>query len=249
MSIDNVCVITSYYNEPPEILNRCIESVRKQTTPVSHYLIADAPATCQCTPPFDVARHVVLGQSHKDYGNTPRGIGALLAISEGADAIAFLDADNTYDPDHIETCVKLAKAHPGADFIAARRRIRLPDGTPVPSEDEPIDRHVDTNCFFLLPGAFHVIPHQVLQPKKLTIVGDRLFLAALEGLRCIGTEKPTVTYTSTWRVHYEAAGVESPADAKDSVNIEKLMWWWRGLTVMDRAITLRHLGLKKLWGM
>lgn len=243
-----VAVVTPYHNEDEEVIHRCIDSVEKQTYPCEHYLIADGPV-CKCTTPFDADRHIVLGQSHGDYGNTPRGIGALLAISEGADAIAFLDADNSYDPDHIETCVNLAEKHVGVDFVVALRRIVLPDGTPVPGGDEPIDKHVDTNCFFLLPGAFHVIPQQVLQPKPLTIVGDRLFLAALQGLRCIATEKPTVTYVSNWKVHYEDVGLEPPPDAKGTIYIDKLMGWWRGLTPMERAITLRQLGLKKLWGM
>lgn len=239
-----VAVVTPYYNESLATMIRCTNSVAAQTYPCEHYLVADSPA-CNCDTSFKVARHIVLGQPHKDYGNTPRGIGALLAISEGADAVCFLDADNSYDPDHVETCVALAG--PGVDFIVARRRLVLPDGTPVPGGDEPIDKHVDTNCFFLLPGAFHVIPQQILQPKQLTIVGDRLFLAALQGLRCIATEKPTVTYVSNWKVHYEEAGVEPPPDAKGTIYIDKLMMWWRGLTAMERAITLRHLGLKKLW--
>jgi len=245
-----IAVITPYHHGSKKWVDRCIENVRKQTVPYKHYLVWDGPAdTCQCTPQFENARHIVLGEWHNDYGNTPRGIGALLAISEGADAISFLDVDNFYDSDHLETCAALAEKHIGADFIVARRRIVLPDGTPVPGEDEPINEHVDTSCFFLLPGAFHVIPQQVLQPKQLATVGDRLFLAGLQGLRCIATEKPTVTYTSNWRVHYEAAGVEPLADAKGTIYIDKLMNWWRGLTPMERAIKLRQLGLKRLWGM
>jgi Glycosyl transferase family 2 len=244
-----VSVITPYHSESRKFLETCVESVRNQTIPCRHYLVADGPASiCQCTPEFDNTRHIVLGVPQKDYGNTPRGIGALLAVSEGADAVCFLDADNLYDPDHVETCVALAEKHPGADFIVALRRIVLPDGTPVPGADEPIDKHVDTSCFFLLPGAFHIIPQQVLQPKQLCTISDRLFLAALQGLRCIAMERPTVTYTSNWRAHYEAAGVDPPSDAKGTIYIDKLMGWWRGLTPMERAISLRRLGLKRLWG-
>jgi len=242
-----ISVVTPYHSETRKFLDRCIDSVRAQTMPCRHYLIVDGPASvCQCSPtqPGD-ARHVVLGECHNDHGNTPRGIGALLAISEGADAVCFLDPDNLYDPDHVETCAALAAKTPGADFVVARRRIVLPDGTPVPGEDEP--NHVDTSCFFLMPGAFHVVSSLVLQPKTLSCVGDRLFLAALEGLRCVATERPTVTYTSDYRVHYEAAGVEPPPDAKGTIYLDKLMGWWRGLTAMERAINLRKLGLKRLW--
>ena len=247
--MSTVAVITPYHDQTRKFIERCTECVRAQTVPCRHYLIVDGPANvCQCSPmDSDDIRHIVLGKCHDDHGNTPRGIGALLAISEGADAVCFLDPDNLYDPDHIETCVALAEKHPGTDFVIARRRIVLPDGTPVPGEDEPIDQHVDTSCFFLLPGTFHIIPQQVLQPKVLSCVGDRLFLAALEGLRCVATERPTVTYTSDYRAHYEAAGVEPPPDAQGTVYLDKLMGWWRGLAPLERAITLRHLGLKRLW--
>jgi hypothetical protein len=46
-------------------------------------------------------RHIRLGRPHNDAGNTPRGLGALLAVSEGYDGIGLLDADNWYDEDHI----------------------------------------------------------------------------------------------------------------------------------------------------
>lgn len=242
-----ISVITPYHSETRKFLERCTESVRAQTMSCRHYLIVDGPASvCQCSPTQpDDARHIVLGECHNDHGNTPRGIGGLLAVSEGADAVCFLDPDNLYDPDHVEVCATLAEKTPGADFVIARRRIVLPDGTPVPGEDEP--NHVDTSCFFLLPGAFHIIPQLVLQPKALACVGDRLFLAALEGLRCVATERPTVTYTSDYRAHYETAGVEPPPDAKGTVYLDKLMGWWRGKTAMERAIILRQLGLKRLW--
>ena len=243
-----VSVITPYWsgNTQSDIL-RCIESVRNQTVPCKHYMVLDGPASCQCSTDFDVARHIILGEQQNNYGNTPRGIGALLAVSEGADAVTFLDADNLYDPDHVETCVALAQKTPGVDFIVARRRIVLPDGTPVPGADEPIDKHVDTSCFFLLPGAYHVIPQQVLQPRQLCTVSDRLFLAALEGLRATVTDHVTVTYRSKWRVHYEAAGAEPPSDAQGTIYMDKLMGWWRGLPPLERVIKLRHLGLKRLW--
>ncbi len=41
-------------------------------------------------------KHISLPQSHTDYGNTPRGIGSLVADIEGYDFIAYLDADNWF---------------------------------------------------------------------------------------------------------------------------------------------------------
>ena len=45
--------------------------------------------------------------------------------------------------------------------------------------DEPISLHVDTNCLYLLPGSFHLIPHFAMIPYPLAAVGDRIFYAVL----------------------------------------------------------------------
>ena len=164
----------------------------------------------------------------------------MLAISEGANAICFLDADNLYDQDHVETCLNVAAAN---DYVAARRRIVLPDGTPVNCLDEPIEQHVDTNCFFFLPGSFHTLPRWALQPREVTILGDRLFLASLHGLKYAATNKPTVTYTSGWKCHYQAAGVTPPPDAKPNADWRPVRDWWRGLSAIEKTVVRRKLAL------
>jgi len=232
-----VAAVTPYLRELDDILLRCIDSVRAQTVSCCHYLIADSPGRDWVGK--RVERHVALGEPHRDYGNTPRGIGALLAISEGADAIAFLDTDNLFDPDHVEICLNAAKE--GLDYVVARRRIALPDGTPVICQDEP--GHVDTNCFFFLPGSFHTLPRWVLQPRPLAILGDRLFLSGLGGLKYAVTNRPTVTYTSNWRVHYQAAGMTPPADAKSSIDGSSQALWWRGLSPAEQIVVRRLLSL------
>jgi len=93
-----VAYITPYFKEDADILERCIRSVQAQTIKADHFLISDGYQ--QDWVANRVARHIPLGKSHGDYGNTPRGIGAQLAVSEGYDAIGFLDADNWIDPEH-----------------------------------------------------------------------------------------------------------------------------------------------------
>ncbi len=46
-------------------------------------------------------------QPHLDYGNTARAIGSIEAVARDFDAIAYLDADNWYEPDHLEQMVAL----------------------------------------------------------------------------------------------------------------------------------------------
>src|SRR5574337_2079445 len=103
-----VAVVTPYFKEPAATLARCIDSVRKQHADreigeIAHILVADGHPQHWID---DLSvRHLKLDRAHGDFGNTPRSIGAQLAASEGYDAIAFLDADNWLDPDHVAACV------------------------------------------------------------------------------------------------------------------------------------------------
>jgi hypothetical protein len=81
-----VAVITPYHREELEILQKCHESVRQQTYPCAHYMVADG------FPRQEIAiwpvEHIILSQPHSDSGNTPRGIGSFSAMNQGYDAIA-----------------------------------------------------------------------------------------------------------------------------------------------------------------
>ncbi|MCU0940002.1 MAG: tetratricopeptide repeat protein, partial [Burkholderiaceae bacterium] len=98
-----VAVVTPYYKERRAWLERCIASVKAQDYPVTHYMVADGFA--QDWIDHSGVRHLKLDQGHADFGNTPRAIGAQLAVSEGFDAVCFLDADNWFAPDHVSRCL------------------------------------------------------------------------------------------------------------------------------------------------
>ena len=106
------CVVTPYYKEERALLERCFGSVRRQVPNVDHIVVADGhPQDWIDALPV---RHIKLDRAHGDYGNAARGLGALMAIAEGYDGIAFLDADNWYDDDHLASC--LAAAESGQDI-------------------------------------------------------------------------------------------------------------------------------------
>lgn len=238
-----VAVVTPYFKEPREWLERCIASVRAQTHACDHILVADGH-------PQDWVdgaglRHLRLDRGHADYGNTPRSIGGQLAVAEGYDAIAFLDADNWFEPDHVQTCVDVA-VHSGADFVSARRHFVRADGSRMPvriGEDEN-GSHVDTNCFFLLFGAFHTLPRWLLMPKPMAIWCDRFYLSSLreEGLTEARTAHATVNYLCTWADVFRSIGEEPPAYAKLGLPRERLLEWARRLQPGDLAAVRRLSG-------
>jgi glycosyltransferase involved in cell wall biosynthesis len=238
-----VAVVTPYYKEPREWLQRCIDSVRAQTHACDHILVADGHPQDW----IDQAgvRHIRLDRGHADYGNTPRSIGGQLAVAEGYDAIAFLDADNWFEPDHVERCVEVALST-NCDVVTAKRYWVRADGSRMDvriGEDED-GSHVDTNCFFLLFGAFHSIPRWLMMPKPMAIWCDRFYLASLreEGLREASTSEPTVNYLCTWANVYRAIGEDPPAYAKEGLPMERLTNWLKALQPGDLAHVQRMSG-------
>lgn len=238
-----VAVITPYHKEPRAWLERCLASVQAQDHVCEHFVISDGHP--QDWLDQTNVRHIRLGLAHADYGNTPRSIGAQLAVAEGFDAVAFLDADNWYEPQHISACVDAALAS-GADYVVSGRSLNREDGSVLPwrsREDEMVE-HVDTSCFFMLQGAFHALPRWLLMPKPMTMLGDRYFLLSLreENLREARTDRRTVNYLCGWADVYRAVGEAPPAFAKEALPLHQVRQWLRGLTERDHLLVERLSG-------
>jgi len=240
-----VAVVTPYFQEPDETLERCLGSVRRQDHPVTHILVADGHPR----PLIENAgvRHLRLDRAHADAGNTARGIGALLAVAEEFDAIAFLDADNWFDDRHVSSCIQTAHSTPEyPDFVVARRRLCRPDGSQLRDSIEEDERgqHVDTSCVFLLRPSFYVAARWATMPKALSAVGDRIFLRLLivENLRANRNSSTTVNYTCTYRSPYLVANEEPPSSAKPDPDPAHFDAWWRSLSARERIIANRLVG-------
>ena len=223
-----VACVTPYWDESDAVLRRCLDSVAKQTHETVHYVVADGNPRGWLDAPGSRVRHLVLSSAHADDGNTPRGLGALLAAAEGAEAVTFLDADNTYEPDHVACCLATARAAERPDVIAARRRLVQLDGSPMTLVDEEFPRHLDTSCMFILRSGFQSLALWPLQPKALSCICDRLVFAGMKrsGLRFAATTRPTVNYYTKYAVHYRSAGVPVPDHAKPTIDVSELKRWW-----------------------
>jgi len=235
-----ICVITPYYKEGRELLVRCLDSVRRQTVQVDHLLVSDGfPQDW-----LDDAgvRHIRLDRAHGDYGNVGRGVGAMMAIAEKYRAIAFLDADNWCEPDHIECCLAAAARQPAAPYVVARRDFVKPDGTALRlpnSEDFPNGDHVDTNCYLLLPPTFPLLHHWCTSPREFAAVGDRLFRQVLKtrlGPPALVAHKTTINYLCLFEGLYRAAGEEPPPGAKPGVDWRPAIAWLKALSPEDLAL-------------
>ncbi|MFM2357870.1 MAG: hypothetical protein RJA61_607 [Candidatus Parcubacteria bacterium] len=209
-----VAVITPYYKESIEIVERCHKSVLSQTHSVTHILVADGF-------PNDVVQawntqHIILPVSHGDYGDTPRLIGSLSAVAQGFDAICFLDADCWFESGHIESLVSLMQKEK-VDIVTATRVLRRSDGSVlgICAESNGTDFN-DTNCYLISKKAYGVLPFWTLKDKKFSIIGDRIFWSEIlkKGYSKVHSKKPTVNYTTLFAHHYILQGEEPPLDSK-----------------------------------
>jgi hypothetical protein len=231
-------VITPYHKEDRGMLERCINSVKHQTLAADHFLMADGFP--QDWIDGERVRHIKLDRAHDDNGNTPRGIGALLAAAERYDGIALLDADNWLEPDHVDTCAAAARAVAGrvCDYVIARRNFRRPDETIMKVEEEPIQLHVDTSCFFFLRGSYHTLGVWALMPRKAAPACDRMFYQALRRHPLVAavTHKATVNFHCRYASAYRALGEAPPPGAKPNVNSHAFRLWLNSLS--DHEIEL-----------
>ncbi len=220
-----VAVITPYYKEDVSILQRCQDSVATQTHPCTHFLIADGhPQEAVANWPI---HHVTLPTAHGDNGNTPRAVGSLTAINQGFDALAYLDADNWYFSNHVETMVALHQSS-GADVCTAGRTINRLDGSLmyVDKTENDGERFVDTSCLFLTRKAFKLTPYWAMMPKELSPVCDRIFWHAIcaRPLARAHNAEPTVGFSTQYECHYRNIGEKPPTGAKKVDETTALSW-------------------------
>ena len=209
-----VAVITPYYKEEFKTLWRCYRSVLKQNYPhCRHFLVSDG------LPLFYIdnwdVEHLKLSNCG-DYGDTPRAVASAVAAAQGYSAVAFLDADCWWEPDHLKRAVRTLEETQAA-VVTMPRKLYKPDGTFLQTDRESVGEGFnDTNCFLVAKQAFPFISAWIWKPKHLSKIGDRVFWQALKqhGVKIARQPVPTVNYTTNIAFHYQQAGLTPPPDAR-----------------------------------
>ena len=217
-------VITPYLKEDLGIIERCHESCLKQTRKVNHFIVADGNPN-NAIDSWDT-NHIILSNSHNDYGNTPRGIGAMSAMNLGFNVIFFLDADNWFEKDHVESILRMKTEMPFLDIAASYRNFVLPEGIFV--EPDAVDhekRHIDTSCMCFFETSFFLLPFWLTMTKEVSCLCDRVMFKRFKdnNLKIGFTEQRTLNYTTNYKIHYARAGIVPPKTAKelDTSNLNK----------------------------
>lgn len=243
MSARFLAVVSACFDEDEATVQRCIESVQRQdvTWPVRHYIVCDG---IRRELPSGV-HALTLPRPSNDCGDTPRCVGAALALRDGCSGLMFLDADNTLHPHHLAHALRVHQATT-ATVIVAQRRLLRPDGSELPlvSIEDRDHLHVDTNCFVLFGAAMSEVLKWTTIPRQLACIGDRVFWEALRATphAKAATNLATVHYTCRWAASYEAAGETPPPGSKRlEPDLADLGEWWNGLSEQDRAAIAARL--------
>ena len=225
-----VAVITPFHNETLHWLTECQNSVKNQTYACDHFLIGDAARIQPCLP----ARVINLPVGVADYSDTPRAIGSFYAAGLQYDAIAYLDGDNCFHPNHIESLVHLL-SETGAPVLTSRRAYIRLDGSYM-AEDLTSDgeKFCDTNCLFLTRPAFSLLSHWALMDRAFHPIDDRVMWYHIlqAGLKRAHTGRVTVAYRATHQGHYRDLGETPPNGAKspdnNPIGVAFLAWEAKG---------------------
>ena len=212
-----------------EHLAKCIDSVDKQTyEDLTHYIFIDG---CQYEPK---AREILVGSSKTRMIELEENVGkgwyghrvyAACSFLVNADVICYLDEDNFFEPNHIETVVK--KLQEGNDWVYSLRNIHDKEGKFLCEDNceslgkwpvyfNPEVHHIDTSCFAVRRDVAVRIGHAWYGQWG----ADRQFFGALKN------HFPKYSCTNQYTTNYRLDGNENSVNEEffiegNKINSEK----------------------------
>jgi len=202
----NITVVTSSIGRPE--LRQCIESVRSQTIKVKHSVYVNGPKyhekAREVLKDFEEVQAIYLPEETGDYGfgYSMAGVFAAAPFLTNSDWVFFLNDDDFYDPNHIESVMRLVEENDLKWAYSLRRIVDINGSTicdddwcslghwPIRGTDEYL---VDNSCYAV---SRKLAQKLALAWTTLPIVADRCFLMALkesgENSGCTGLS--TVNY-------------------------------------------------------
>ena len=133
-------------------LQQTLDSVAAQTFPCQHYVVFDGPLSGDEKTDVRLPREVETIFLPKRTGGNGMMNGCILGAAPfmvTEDYICYLDDDNWFEPDHVES---LMTASGDKAYAYCLRKLVEPDGTFFMNDDgEALGHHgdlVDMNCFF-----------------------------------------------------------------------------------------------------
>jgi hypothetical protein len=221
-----IAVITPYNNEDSRLIKKANVSIWNQNCDdfiCEHIIIVDGQDLNKSLQNINCIK-LELGKNYNNNGNTPRSIGTNIAISMNYDFIMYLDTDNWFMDQHVESLLSLSK---NGEQIACSYRtfFNMKDEKLNYLEDSDCLKktHVDTSCFLIPRLYYRYINIWHLIPNEISQWCDRIFFSNLLFNKCniAYTEKHTVAFRSTYDVHYLRSGAAFPNNVKICSEINK----------------------------
>lgn len=217
-----VTVVTATTGNP--LLGNNIESVSRQThSDIQHLVMVDGPERVAAVDYItneldlrDLGNTTILPLPYsigKDRWNGHRIYGAGTFLAEG-EYIMFLDDDNSIDPTHVESCLKVVES--GKQWAYSFRKIRDKDLNTLclddceslgmwPSIIDQNDLFVDVNCYFLpIKLAAAILPvwyRKFREPGQMEI--DRAIMYVLRQIA------PNFDTTYDYTVNYTVGNTQN----------------------------------------
>lgn len=209
----NVAVVTPYFRDPLPWLRQCHESVRAQTHPATHIMVADG-APDDTVKSWDV-HHIEMPGPHRDHGDTPRAVGSVAAIGAGSDAIAYLDADNWFAPDHVQSLVELHAEMGAAVCFSHRYFCRLDGSIMGYCKDTDGETFADVSSMIFFRPAFNLVPLWAMIHPELHPICDRVMMLWIRehNLTSAFSNRLTLHYRTANQGDYRSFGEEPPPGA------------------------------------
>lgn len=218
-----IAVITPYHDPSSPYLQQCLSSVREQSySNLIHVTVGDGCTLAEER--ISKVHNISLPKNINNYGDSPRTIGVVYAFSLGADAVTFLDSDNWYGQDHVETMVAQCQAS-GSDVVTSLRYLSQLNGSVMgvcPESDGKI--FCDTNCLLVTKKLAEEAGLWWLIPDDMHVIDDRVMWDTLIHAtdRISSTGAATVFYRTAFEFHYRAFNIPPPDGVKQGEGIGAL---------------------------
>lgn len=197
----NIAVVTSTRGRPT--IRQAIDSVKAQTRGARHYVFAhgkdcwDAVSANTEGSDVDVV-YLPVANGGGGYAMAP--VYAAAPYMVGEDLIFFLDDDNFYEPDHIETITSLIEQH-DLGWAYSLRKIVDNDGNWICDDNcESLGCHPNSHNQYLVDNSCYAVKTEHARKHShawyVPIVSDRSFQSALmrDKIKCGTTGRHSVSY-------------------------------------------------------
>lgn len=219
-----IAVITPYHDIESPYFTQCLESIKNQTyQDVIHITIGDGCNQASLANAGNT-HNIHLPKNLNDYGDSPRSIGVIYAFSLGVDAVVFLDSDNWYEPNHIETMVNECIAS-NSDVVTSLRYLNHLNGSVMGvCPDSNGIGFCDTNCLLVTKAIAEEAGVWWLIPDDLHVIDDRVIWDTLIHAtdKISSTGKPTIHYRTAFLFHYQTFNIPPPKGTKAGEHIATL---------------------------